>query len=107
MLFVLYVLCCSAAFGTATYYVVQRTALFQRTLAAILRKTLRRLLYTTSANGEGLDLVYTDQGTTDLAASKLEKLDFASASSKHLEHVLTCRVKIAECCSLHTVSWPN
>ena len=73
MLFVLYILCWSAAFGTATYYVVQRTALFQRTLAAILRKGLRKLLYTTAADSENLDLVYTDHGTTDLAAFKLEK----------------------------------
>lgn len=71
MLFVLYVLCWSAAFGTATYYVVHKTALFQRTLAAALRRGLRSLLYTTSAKDQGLDLVYTDRGVSDLTSNCL------------------------------------
>ena len=69
MLFVLYVLCWSAAFSTATYYVARKTAVFQRTLAAALRRGLRHLLRTTSAEKQELDLVYTDNGMSDPATT--------------------------------------
>ena len=61
MLFLLYALCCTAFFGTTTYYVIYRTALLQRVLAAALRKGLRRLIYSTKGD-EQLDLVYTESG---------------------------------------------
>lgn len=67
MLFILYVLCGSALFGSATYYVARKTALVQRTLAAALRRGLRNLLRTTSAEDQEIDLVYTDRGMADLA----------------------------------------
>lgn len=81
MLVLLYALCCTAVFGTATYYVIYRTALLQRVLAAALRKGLRRLLYSTKGDEE-LDLVYTDSGMCDLTARHTSLRDVCKAQNQ-------------------------
>ena len=82
MIFLLYWLGYAAAFGTAACYAAYKTALVQRTLAAVARRGLRGLVHDITNDSEGCTIVRTESGTV-LILVKLS-VPHACIGSEHL-----------------------